>query len=39
MSCIVLNSSDNVAEEKADSTVKYKVYTKTEYGWVYENQS
>lgn len=32
-----MNSSDNVAKEKAGSCVKYEGYMKAEYGLIYEN--
>lgn len=38
MCCVVLDSTDNVAEEKAGSTLTCEIYTKPECGWVYENQ-
>lgn len=33
---MAIGSSDNVAKEKAGSSVKYEGYTKAEYSLVYE---
>lgn len=34
---MVIDSSDNIAKEKAGSSVKYEGYTEAEYSLVYEN--